>query len=225
MSYHDVKVTSAVFTAPDAIANFDGIDTYSIVASKDSQWGNYEIVFGVTLDLYPDFAMQENSFSVQVVPDCASQTVKTLSTVSFDRTVMGHIQTIDFDGFYTYDYLGAYNNYCGPLEFVLDPAGATGGGHLTFDGVSRLTLAPTKGAHTDGVYTHTLRARLQDWISVFVDTLFVTDVYSCDVTTHYADSFNGMSVAAGANIVQKFVYTIGESEVNFDFSFDAMTTI
>ena len=77
----------------------------------------------------------------------------------------GHISTVDFALFYSYSYEGSYDSYCGPMEYELDPSGLLQT-YLTYDNAYLLTLAPL-ASHSDGTITHTLRARLVGWISVF----------------------------------------------------------
>ena len=75
MTYQHVSLTSPEFGSPDQVASFDGTDTYTFDGQLDSQWGNYVVTFGVTLDDYPDFVRQDFSFDVEIVPDCNSAIV------------------------------------------------------------------------------------------------------------------------------------------------------
>ena len=56
--------------------------------------------------------------------------------------------TLDFTGYFTYQYDGVYGNYCGDLEYELDLTGPAQT-YLTYDGGYLLTLAPL-ASHADG---------------------------------------------------------------------------
>ena len=70
-----IGITSVDHASPDEIATFDGTDSYTIQGTLDSQWGNYVITYGVTLDDYPGFNQQEISFNVEIIPDCSAALV------------------------------------------------------------------------------------------------------------------------------------------------------
>ena len=94
--------------------------------------------------------MQTFTYEVEIVPDCDSAVVEQLETFSFPRIVKGHIDTVDFTNFYTFDTEGAYDSFCGGLEYILDPSGTPSPQtYLVYDGAFLLTLAPLDGTHTD----------------------------------------------------------------------------
>ena len=80
--------------------------------------------FGVTLDLYPDFVRQDLSYNLEIVPDCATSLISDSgSLIQFSPLETGLTSEVSFNGFYSHEYAGLYSDYCGPLEYVLDPAG------------------------------------------------------------------------------------------------------
>ena len=138
---------------------------------------------------------------------------------------MGHIATVDFTGYYTFDLEGMYSSYCGQLEYFLDPTSSPSQTYLTYDGAYLLTLAPLDGQHSDGTFQHVLRARLVEWPDRYHDTHFDIELYSCKVQTHYADSVAGGSITPGDDEVFEYVYVAGlDDAITFDFSFGAITT-
>lgn len=53
-----IGITSVDHASPDEIATFDtSTGTYTIDGRLDSQWGNYVVTYGVTLDDYPGFIL------------------------------------------------------------------------------------------------------------------------------------------------------------------------
>ena len=86
----------------------------------------------------------------------------------------------------------AYDNFCGSLEYILDPTG-TAQTYLTYDGTTLLTLAPDETDPT-GVLGHTLRARLVEYPTVYHDEPFTVEVKACDITAFYADSVDSVTI-------------------------------
>ena len=192
-----VSLSSLEHSTPDAtIVDFDTVDTFTIDGPLDTHWGHYTVTFGVTLDLYPDFIRQDFSFSFEIVPDCASDIISQASPITFAEHYQNFAAiSVDFAGLFSFELEGAYNDYCGALEFHLDPSGVPAvQDYFVYDGSTILTLAPTT-SHAAGSYSHILQAKIDAYPSVFLDAPITVDILSCTVTGHYADTLNELVIA------------------------------
>lgn len=215
-------------TLDETIVDFDTVDTFTIDGPLDAHWGHYAVAFGVTLDLYPDFTRQEFSFSLEIVPDCASETISQASAITFAHHYQNFAAiSIDFAGVFSFDLEGAYDYYCGALEFHLDPTGIPAAqDYFVYDGATVLTLAPTT-SHASGIYSHTLRARIVAYPSAFLDVPITVHILSCTVTGHYAHTLDGLELTpARSNTVTDYNYIIQEvsDEMIVTFTFDDIDT-
>lgn len=228
-TYSYVSLSSVEHASPDeSIIDFDTIDTFTIDGPLDSHWGHYTVTFGVTLDLYPDFTRQDFTFSLEIVPDCASDTITQAGAIEFAEHYQNFASiNLDFSGFFSFSLEGSYNSYCGAIEFILDPSGSPAAQtYLVYDGATALTFAPTF-SHAAGSFTHTLRVRVDAYPSVFLDVPFTVDILSCTVTGHYADTFDSEAIdPARTDVIIDYNYIIRteSEEAVFSFTFDDIVT-
>ena len=119
-----ISVTSDDYALiDDSWLIFNADDTFSVQSSLDSQWGLYTVTYGVELDIYPDFVMQELTFDVEIVPDCLNSVFSMIQPITFDPIYRNLVDSLDVTGHITFDLEGAYESFCGGLEYELDPSG------------------------------------------------------------------------------------------------------
>mgnify|MGYP007058512483 CR=1 FL=1 len=182
----------------------------------NAHWGHYTITFGILLDYYPDFVQSEKSFDLHVFPDCEKSFIEQLNGITFDPLVAGLTSTVDFAGFFSHDYYGYHNDYCGPLAYSLDPSPCD---HFCLSGTV-LTL-DSESNHAGGVFSHNFKVYLQDHPSVELDIPMTVEIISCNIIGHYADTIEALAVVPGqTDATHEVTYSIGSLSIPVPFTFD-----
>jgi len=178
------SLTSTEHLSPDNIVTFDDLETFSILATSDSQYGHYHAHFSVTLDDYPGFAAQTLSLPAEVVPFCAGSLFTEVNPVLFNEAPSGTYQESDIFTSYTHELSTVYSDYCGPTILELNP-GVAAIPYLTLEQPGLLKFAPV-ATDAPGTFTHIIRAKLQNYSSVFVDFPFDVTIINCQVLDFFA---------------------------------------
>ena len=113
-----------------------------------------------------------------------------MKAIEIDPLNAGLSSTLDFDGFYSHDLDGIYNNYCGPLDFSLipDPCDA-----LCLTGTVLTLDSPS--SHVGGIFGHSLKIFLRDYPTVELDLPISVEIIPCTITGHYANFINNIAVS------------------------------
>ena len=190
-------MSSSDYASPDPqIAVFESPDSYIFDGATgiSHPWGHYDVKFGITLDDYPDFERQDFEFSLHVVPDCERSLIQALSEIEIDPLVAGLTSTKDFAGYYTHDFVGVYDDYCGPFTYALEPDSCDplclSGTVLTLDSASFYA-----GGRFDYILTVKLGELRDDYSTVELDLPFEVEIIPCTVIGHYADSIDQLVIS------------------------------
>jgi len=208
--------------ADSTLVSFDvATSTFTLEASLNSQSGDYDVYFSVSLVDYPDLPSQEFSFPARVNPDCLAVEIQQFQAIELSTLALNAEETVqDVRTFFSYVDILLLESYCGPLELSLETPPA----YLVLSGdKSELTYSPTKASNPGYSQLHNLRVGLRDHPALFSLFEFEATSTGCLVEALYAfstqnrdDQGGRIDLAADAVVFELF----RDPPLTLDFSFE-----